>query len=197
MDGLHHSINDQAHTQLAHVLAVDLLDEPCTVHCIQVVTLEHHDHVALTVHQIQVLGVVLCLKRVATHIGQSMHDGLLVSDVVAGLLGGNEIGELQVIATQLENAVNGVAAVAAIHLVTAVKVQIQISALLGVDLLLVAQHHDVPLAVQLLGGIGDSDFTHRLLHIGHDVFHLNATFLEFLVFLLAGIHCCRSQQHRQ
>jgi len=84
MDGLHHCVDDNAHILFTHVLTVHLLDEPCPVQRIQVVPLENHDHIALAVHQVQVLGIVLGQQAVAPGVGQGMHDGLLAGDIVAG-----------------------------------------------------------------------------------------------------------------
>ena len=196
MDGLHLGIDDHAHVVLAHALTIELLDQPGAVHGIQVVALEDHEHCPLGVHQIQVLRIVLRLQGESAHLGKGVHDGLLVGDVAARLAGGDEIGELDVVTAQLEGAVDGVAAIAAVHLVTARKVEVQVGAFHGIDLLL-AQDHDIPLAIELLGGIGDFDIAHGLLHMGNDVLYIHATLLQLLVLLLAGIHRGGSHQHRQ
>ena len=193
MDGLLDCIDNHAHITFADILAVNLLDEPGTVHGVKVVALEHHDDGSLGIHQVQVLGIELCLEGVAAHVGQGVHDGLLAGDVVALPVSGNELAENQVIATQLECAVNGVAAIVAIHLVATCKVEVEISPLDSIDLLL-AHRHDIPLAIELFGGVGDSDLTHGLLRIGRSVLDGHGFLLVFLVFLLVGMHCGWSHQ---
>ena len=60
MYGLHLGIDDNSHIEVTHILTVDFLDKPRSVHRVKVVTLEHQHYVALAVHQIHVLGIVLC-----------------------------------------------------------------------------------------------------------------------------------------
>ena len=186
--GLHLGIDDDTHVEFAHVLAVNFFDQPRPIHRVKVVALEHEYHIALAVHQVQVLGVVLGLHCEASRVGQGVHDGFLVGDVVARFARRNEVVELQVVPAQLEGAVDGVATVVAIHFVATGKVKIEVGTLSGIDLLLVTQHHDVPLAIELLGGIGNRDLTHGLVHVGNDILDIHAALLQFLVFLLAGIH---------
>ena len=124
-----------------------------------------------------------------------MHDGLLVGDVVARFTARDEVIELQVVPAQLEGAVDSIAAVVAVHLVASGKVKVEVGAFSRIDLLLVAQHHDVPLAIELLGGVGNGNLAHGLVDVGNDVLNIHAAFLQFLVFFLAGIHCGRCQQH--
>ena len=195
MDGLHHSIDDQAHILFRDILAVDFLDEPHAVHGIKVVALEHHDDSTLGIHQVHVLCVVLLLHGISAHVGQRVHDGLLAGDVVAGFATADEVAELEVVAAQLEGAVDGVAAVVAIHLIAALEVQVQVSALQTIDFFL-AHGDDVPFSIELLGRIGDGHVLHGLLH-GVDILDADDALLHFLVLLLAGIHRGGSHQHGQ
>ena len=196
VDGLHHGIDDQPHVEFCDILAIDFLDQPCSVHRVQVVALEHGDDNAFGIHQVQILGIVLCRQCVTAHISQGMHDGFLAGDIFARVVGCDELAEHQVVAAQLERAVDGIAAVVAIDLVAPGKIQVQVGALYGVHLLL-AHGDDVPFTIELLGSIGDLQFMYGLFDIGISVLDTYRFFVVFIVFFLAGIHCVRDQQHGQ